>query len=1031
MKLAEKAVKEHAAKGYVETERSLSRRFLLHGTPDAGKFWCIQLTGEACAVCFGKHGTHPVYASRGQQQVKYFESAAAAREFYHKEIAKKLKGGYVELHPRETEFTQEPAAAAKPVKKATKKSASVAKEPKVAVAKVAKPPVVKAAEAPQLKINTAVTRQIDLAPHVWFYATWRNLPPLPKPEPAPFDKPALVAQIRGLKSEKAFRSFHMPGGFQTPAEAHFWFDFNKIRFQHSSPQSLATALEALSHDGQITVQDCTKQMAAQNLVALVPLAIILSADEFIDYALAHDLGEHAAHIFHFYYVPYLSLKERERLRDRIGKLALQTPPPTAPYWHPHTVYHFAAVLGCHDIIEQAVKWPNDAGYLLYYGLPSADRVYVEVAKCVRAGRYFTAPMQMTWLAHTEYRGIDLLVEIVRKSSKHWINQTADLLALIKAPDVAPIMLELQAKGIEAATTWLNEQVGNAVTGLLPVAAGQGKLATAAQNYLTNKRHEGFGHVIDAALANADPEVVAKQLQVQSQAVEVEVHDAKSTPKDLAKAVKEAQSLQAYTAKWLTPESLPPIIVGKRGLNAEQREAVLSALAASELGEPHDLLKVLKQHAEQTSLEAFAWELFERWQAAGAPAKERWAMKALGHLGHNATALKLTPLVRKWPGESQHPRAVLGLECLRAIGTDTALMQLSGIAQKVKFQGLQRKATECVDAIAKDLGLTRAQLEDRVVPDCGLDERGRRVFDFGPRQFHFALGADLKPMLRDSEGKLRDNLPKPSSKDDATLAAASERDWKELKKQIREVAKIQAVRLEQAMVTCRRWPSAYFLKLLAQHPLMTHLVRELLWAGYDKKGKRTLLFRVTDEQELTDADEKSVSLEKVAEVGVVHRLHLTEQEANRFGEVFSDYEIIPPFPQLGRAIHTLSKADAKANAFTELTGLKFAGTALVGTLERLGWTRGPALDNGIYCEHYKHFPTADVTASVSYRDGMPMGYVEGWEDQTLETCCLEVGLNTPREWASYRKRKLAKLAAIDPVVISEVLGDLHTLAGKAK
>jgi hypothetical protein len=43
--------------------------------------------------------------------------------------------------------------------------------------------------------------------------------------------------------------------------------------------------------------------------------------------------------------------------------------------------------------------------------------------------------------------------------------------------------------------------------------------------------------------------------------------------------------------------------------------------------------------------------------------------------------------------------VLGLECLRAIGTDVALMQLSGIALKVDFQALKAKAAECMDAIA--------------------------------------------------------------------------------------------------------------------------------------------------------------------------------------------------------------------------------------------------------------------------------------------------------------------------------------------
>src|SRR5262249_51630425 len=154
-------------------------------------------------------------------------------------------------------------------------------------------------------------------------------------------------------------------------------------------------------------------------------------------------------------------------------------------------------------------------------------------------------------------------------------------------------------------------------------------------------------------------------------------------------------------------------------------------------------------------------------------------------------LKLAPLIRAWPDERQQPRALFGLECLRAIGSDVALMQLNGIAQKQLSKGLKAKAAEMMEAVANDRGLSPAQLEDHIVPDCDLDERGTRVFDFGPRQFHFALGPEMKPMVRDQIGKLRDDLPKPGAKDDPARAAAAVEDWKRLKKQVREVAKIQA------------------------------------------------------------------------------------------------------------------------------------------------------------------------------------------------------------------------------------------------
>src|SRR4029077_2508774 len=104
---------------------------------------------------------------------------------------------------------------------------------------------------------------------------------------------------------------------------------------------------------------------------------------------------------------------------------------------------------------------------------------------------------------------------------------------------------------------------------------------------------------------------------------------------------------------------------------------------------------LRQQADQASLDIFAWRLFELWLAEGAPTKGKGAMQTIRALGGNSCALKLTALIRAWPGESQHQRAVLGLECLRGIGTDTALMQLNGIAQKLKFKGLKEKAAQAM------------------------------------------------------------------------------------------------------------------------------------------------------------------------------------------------------------------------------------------------------------------------------------------------------------------------------------------------
>lgn len=59
------------------------------------------------------------------------------------------------------------------------------------------------------------------------------------------------------------------------------------------------------------------------------------------------------------------------------------------------------------------------------------------------------------------------------------------------------------------------------------------------------------------------------------------------------------------------------------------------------------------------------------------------------------------------------------------------MLLNGIAQKIKFVALQENASDRINMVAENRGLTMAELEDRLAPDLGLDSSGSLILDFGP------------------------------------------------------------------------------------------------------------------------------------------------------------------------------------------------------------------------------------------------------------------------------------------------------------
>ncbi|MBW9232710.1 DUF4132 domain-containing protein [Leptospira santarosai] len=638
-----------------------------------------------------------------------------------------------------------------------------------------------------------------------------------------------------------------------------------------------------------------------------------------------------------------------------------------------------------------------------------------------------------WLGITGYSDLEWAALSVKAAFKYNNERHKEMLKLfrnIKAAEAARPMLHLYAIPKLASETkhWFIENPYFAIEGLVPtVLDGDKKISESAIDILQSLFARGYGDVIVRESQKHSEEIreTIKNEILENSTLMAEPFDDSNTPAWLSGAVKSVPKGKAIS--WVVPEELAPILVQKKKLSVPQIAAVLSELKEKGLGESSALLNGLKEHATSASLDDFVWKLFELWISLGAPSKDKWAFTALGALGGDRIALKLTPLIKVWPGESQHQRAVLGLEILKTIGSDTALMQLNGIAQKVKFKGLKEMANTFMESIAKKKGLKKSELEDRVIPDCGLDEEGKREFDFGPRKFQFVLGPDLKPMVKDEDGKIKDDLPKPNSKDDSDSANASVEEWKLMKKQIREIGKIQAQRMEQAMVTGRRWKTEEWEMLIAKHPLMTHIAKTILWwVCFPDREKSVEVFRLTEERDYADVHDNSLNLRGGSYVGIVHPLLLLSEEKKSWGQLFTDYEIVSPFSQLGRPVYVLSEEDKSKREIPGFTKQKVKAEQLVFGLEKMGWSRGAAGDGGGIDEHSKQFEIDDVTAVIRYHgDDLSYGNIGG-QNLDLEGAYFVKGLREP----SFYEDKETKLSLqeINPLAFSETLHGLIQVSG---
>ncbi|NUR59200.1 MAG: DUF4132 domain-containing protein [Catenulispora sp.] len=583
---------------------------------------------------------------------------------------------------------------------------------------------------------------------------------------------------------------------------------------------------------------------------------------------------------------------------------------------------------------------------------------------------------------------------------------AHLLGPFAAPEAAVLAADWLSRlksARPAARAWLDRHPATAARTLIPVALGKpGKARNAAELSLRMLAAGGHGdEIATAAAAYGETAATAVAAIAADDGTRV-------LPKVLP-----------VIPDWAGPKLLPQIVLKDRetALPEAATAHLVMMLAISQPENPYPGVLLAREICDPASLARFAWALFETWRSVEFPAKEAWAFEALRWFGDDQTVRRLSPLIRLWPGENGHQRAVAGLDILAGIGGHMALMHLYGIAQNAKFKALKERATQRITDIAEDLGLTADQLGDRLVPDLGLDASGTLLLDYGPRHFNVGFDEQLKPYVADKSGKRIKSLPKPGAKDDPELAPAAYQRFSTLKKDARALASDQIARFELAMVAQRRWTREEFTEFFVAHPVLRHVARRLVWATY-VDGRLHDTFRVAEDLSFADVAENEYRLAADAVIGIPHPLHFNEL-ITTWSEVFADYEVVQPFDQLGRSVHAFTEQEAASATLTRFSGIDVPVGKVLG-LERRGWRRGEPQDAGIQSWIYRRLPTGGSLA-VTLDPGITVGYVtEFGATQRFE----DVFICPFAEGGDYHSRQTyPALSTLDPVMATELLRDL--------
>ncbi|MEO6087966.1 MAG: DUF4132 domain-containing protein [Umezawaea sp.] len=140
------------------------------------------------------------------------------------------------------------------------------------------------------------------------------------------------------------------------------------------------------------------------------------------------------------------------------------------------------------------------------------------------------------------------------------------------------------------------------------------------------------------------------------------------------------------------------------------------------------------------------------------------------------------------------------------------------------------------------------------------------------------------------------------------------------------------------------------------------------------------------------------------------MHLGD-EVGVWAQVFADYEILQPFPQLGRPVFRLEQAERSSTTLDRFKGIEVPVGRLLGLTKR-GWEREAPQDAGIEHEITRPLPDGG-TIEVTLAPGIEIGTPQYSADQTLRAVDL----------CSSSARTFGDL---DPITASEVLAELTSL-----
>ncbi|MDE7224602.1 MAG: DUF4132 domain-containing protein, partial [Acetatifactor sp.] len=397
---------------------------------------------------------------------------------------------------------------------------------------------------------------------------------------------------------------------------------------------------------------------------------------------------------------------------------------------------------------------------------------------------------------------------------------------------------------------------------------------------------------------------------------------------------------------------------------EYLQALLLCYSSMKEPGPNANAVLLAKKLDSRDLAVFMNELLDKWMADGGETRKRWVLYAASIHGDGDIVRKLQHQIPIW---SRHSRSAMAAEAVQALALSPqalALPVVDSIARKFSSKKVRAAAVQALEETAVRLGLTREQLEDKMVPDFGFDEHMERRFDYGNRSFVVTVTTALEVEIYDENGRRLKNMPAPGARDQAEKATEAYADFKEMKKQMKTAIASYKQRLERVLSSERLWTAAAWRELFVGNPVMHRFATGLVWGIY-RENKLEQSFRYMEDGSFNTEDEEEYVLPEQGLISLIHPLELSDNSLETWRRQLKDYEITQPIEQLGRTVYRLTTGEQESNSLERFCGMTINDLSLGSRLTAQGWQCGPVYGKGRFNVYYQEEPLLGLGAELHF------------------------------------------------------------------